>query len=105
MTPLHANSHPWRAEREGFDLLMALAAIEDHRQVIKVQAFHEGSWDAVFDEACAMGPLLRQIQRGHDDVAAEFHRPPPASLRLVRYAQRANQTTLLQFGERLQRVG
>jgi len=27
-----------------------------------MQSFHEGSWDAVFDEACLMGPVIRKLQ-------------------------------------------
>ena len=58
---LNPNSNPWKTEREGLDVKALLLDLEDRRKLIKEQAFHEGSWDAVFDEACAMGPLIRRL--------------------------------------------
>jgi len=59
---LNANSNPWKVEREGLDIKALLAELEDRRYCIKMQSFHEGSWDAVFDEACRMGPVIRKLQ-------------------------------------------
>ena len=60
---LNPNSNPWRAERKGLDIKSVLAELEDRRQVIKEHGWNEGSFDAVWDEACKMGPLIRQLQR------------------------------------------
>ena len=62
MTP-DRNSQPWRVERESLDVRALMVELEDRRRVIKEHAFHEASWDAVFDEACAIGPLLRKLER------------------------------------------
>ena len=55
------NSSMWSTERQGLDVRALLAELEDRRSVIKLQAFHEGSWDGVFDEACAVGPVIRKM--------------------------------------------
>ena len=60
---LHPNSHPWRLEREALDVRALMVELEDRRLVIKEHSFHEGSWDAVFDESVAMGPLIRKLER------------------------------------------
>ena len=60
---LNPNSNPWRVERESLDVRALLAELEDRRYVIQIQSFHEASWDAVFDEAIAMGRLLRKLER------------------------------------------
>jgi len=44
------------------DVLALLAIIEDSRRVIFCQAFHEGSWDSVFDEAHAMGKPIKVLR-------------------------------------------
>ena len=60
---LNPNSRYWRAEREGLDILALLVELEDRQKMILTQAFHEGSWDVVFDEARLMGPVLRRLKR------------------------------------------
>ena len=60
---LNANSNLWRAERTTLDLIALLTDIEDRRMVIVEQSFHEGSWDAVFDEACGMGNLVNELKQ------------------------------------------
>lgn len=63
--PLHANSHPWRAEREGLDILAHYTHLEDRLKMILFHAFENTpeSCSAIFDEARAMGPVLRTLKR------------------------------------------
>lgn len=58
---LNPNSNPWRIEREGMDVKALLIDLDERRRCIKEHAWNEGSWDAVWDEACAMGPLIRRL--------------------------------------------
>ncbi len=55
------NSRPYRVRRSLEDMLALLVAIEDHQRCIFEHAFHEGSWDAVFDEARNQGQTIRQL--------------------------------------------
>ena len=60
---MNSNSQPWRVERKALDVRALMVELEGQRRVIKTQSWNEGSWDAVFKEACAMGPLLRELER------------------------------------------
>jgi len=59
----HSSSKQWQDIRELETLLALLSSLEHHRAVIEVQAFNEGSWDAVYDEALAMEPELARLRR------------------------------------------
>lgn len=63
MAKLGPNHTAWNVEREGLDVLALLVELEDRQRVVLEQSFHEGSWDAVFDEARHMGALIRVIKR------------------------------------------
>ena len=52
-------SRPYLYLRKTEDLVALLTQLEEHRQVVFTQAFHEASWDAVFDEAHAMQEPLQ----------------------------------------------
>lgn len=60
---LHQSSPPWKVERNALDVRALMVELEERRLVIKEHGLHEGSYDAVFNEACAMGPLLRRLER------------------------------------------
>jgi len=63
VTALSPNSAPWQAERDLLDLLALVTDIDERRRVILEQAFHEGSWDSVFDEARFMANPLSQLKQ------------------------------------------
>jgi hypothetical protein len=61
----------WRTVREIEDALAMLNDVEDRRKVIRAQAWRQGSWEAVFEEATAM---KRDIDALRETLAAGWER-------------------------------
>ena len=66
------NSAIYRNRANVEDMVALTLGIEDRRRCILKQAFHEGSWDAVFDEARMMQQdvdrLLRIVQNAWCEI-------------------------------------
>ena len=50
----NSRSPEWERERESVDILAILSSIDGRRAIIRSQAWHEGSWDVVYNEATTM---------------------------------------------------
>jgi len=59
----HSSDKRWKDIRELETLLALLSSLEHHRAIIEVQAFNEGSYDAIYDEALAMEQELARLHR------------------------------------------
>ncbi len=57
-----SRSSVWLRVRRLEDVLAALAAVDDRRRVIRVQAWNEGDWGTVFAEATAMKEDLADLK-------------------------------------------
>ncbi len=54
MTRSRSRSEAWDWVRALEDLQAVLVRIDDRRKVIRLQAYHEGSFDAIYDEAVGL---------------------------------------------------
>lgn len=52
----------WDRVRSVEELLMLVGKAEQHRRVIRRQAWREGSWEAVFIEATEQGKALARLR-------------------------------------------
>jgi len=52
----------WHDAHEAERLVFLLGDLDERRRVIRRQAWHEGSWGAVYDEATAMRETIRELQ-------------------------------------------
>ena len=52
----------WRDVREAERILFLLGELDERRAVIKRQAWHEGSFDAIWHEASAMRPIIAELK-------------------------------------------
>ena len=59
---MNSRSKGWDNVRTIEDLLALLASIDDRRRVIRIHAWREGSWDAVYQESTAMRHELAQLK-------------------------------------------
>jgi hypothetical protein len=57
-----SQSEAWRRVRALEDVLALLAEVDDQRRVIRIQAWHEGSWERVYLEATAMRATLARMR-------------------------------------------
>lgn len=62
----NSNCTAWQNVRNVEDLLALVNQVDERRRVIRKQAWHEGSWRAVFEEATAMRAELNTL---HDLLA------------------------------------
>jgi len=53
---------PWVRVRSIEELLVLVGQVEQHRRVIRRQAWREGSWEQVFVEATAQGRDLARLR-------------------------------------------
>lgn len=63
----------WDRVRAAEELLALLCVLAGRCQVIRVQAWHEGSWSAVFAEATAMRDELGELKGELSAVWAGLH--------------------------------
>jgi len=57
-----SRSDEWERVRELEDLLALLAKVDGRRRVIRVQAWRQGSWEAVYCEASQMDGDLARVR-------------------------------------------
>ena len=55
------NSPEWQREQKCLDLIAEALALDQHAKVIRRQAWNEGSWSAVYQEATVMRHKLQRI--------------------------------------------
>ena len=53
----------WERVRGLENVMALLDGVDERRRVIREQAWHEGSFDAIFEEATAMRDDLAQLKR------------------------------------------
>jgi len=62
-----SQSEEWRRVRKAEDLLALVEAVDDRSKVIRAQAWNQGSWEQVLEEATLMrrdvGRLREAVQR------------------------------------------
>ena len=58
-----SRAEAWERVRSLENLLALLDGVDERRRVIREQAWHEGSFDAIFEEATAMRDDLTQLKR------------------------------------------
>lgn len=61
-----SRSTAWERVRCLEDLMALVDQCQDHARVLYKQGWHEGSWDAVYDEAVA---LRRKLDTLHHELA------------------------------------
>jgi len=66
MTPTCSNSPEWRRVHSLEDYQALLNECRDHARVLYAQGWHQGSWDAVYDEAVAIKYKLNLL---YDELA------------------------------------
>ena len=52
----------WRDAQDAERLAFLLGDLDERRRTIRVQAWHEGSWGAVYDEVTAMRDVLAEAR-------------------------------------------
>lgn len=52
----------WQRVQSLEELLALVQQVDDHRRVIRRQAWREGSWEQVFQEATAQGKALARLR-------------------------------------------
>jgi len=57
-----SRSEVWARVRDLEDVLALLAWVDDRRRVIRIQAWREGNWEAVYAEATAMQQDLQELR-------------------------------------------
>ena len=66
------NSAEWERVRDVEDCLGLLALIKDRLLAIRIQAWNEGCWDRVFEDAVKALEELRILQAGFGERWAEL---------------------------------
>lgn len=62
----------WERVREVEELMAFLACVDERRGVVRVHAWREGDWGAVFEEVSAMRGELEELRAGLSQLWGEL---------------------------------
>jgi len=68
-----SQSEEWRRVRKAEDLLALVEAVDDRRKVIRAQAWNQGSWEQVLEEATLMRGDVGRLREAVRAVWGELY--------------------------------